>query len=110
MVSIPSKVKGEDIVVYAKKYLGYKYVSGGASPKTGFDCSGFTKYVYNHFGYTISRSSKSQVKNGKEVAKSEIKPGDLIIFKNQALTKEVYTQIWVELLSTLEKSKANAKI
>ena len=90
-----SKVTGEDIVAYAKKYLGYDYVSGGASPKTGFDCSGFTKYVYNHFGYTISRTSKAQAKNGKEVAKSDLQPGDLIIFKNQSLTAIGHVGIYV---------------
>lgn len=90
-----TKVIGTDIVAYAKKYLGYDYVSGGSSPKTGFDCSGFTKYVYNHFGYTISRTSKAQAKNGKEVAKSDLQPGDLIIFKNQSLTAIGHVGIYV---------------
>ena len=90
-----SKVTGADIVAYAKKYLGCKYVLGGTSAKKGFDCSGFTKYVYNHFGYTISRTSKAQAKNGKEVAKSDLQPGDLIIFKNQALTAIGHVGIYV---------------
>lgn len=90
-----SKVTGEDIVAYAKKYLGYDYVLGGSSPSTGFDCSGFTKYVYNHFGYTISRTSKAQATNGKEVAKSDLQPGDLIIFKNQSLTAIGHVGIYV---------------
>ena len=90
-----SKVTGSDIVEFAKKYLGYAYVSGGASPKTGFDCSGFTKYVYNHFGYTLSRTSKAQAKNGKEVAKSDLQPGDLIIFKNQSLTAIGHVGIYI---------------
>jgi len=90
-----SKVSGQDIVEYAKKYLGYDYVLGGTSPKTGFDCSGFTKYVYNHFGYKLSRSSKAQAKNGKEVAKSDLQPGDIIIFKNQSLTAIGHVGIYV---------------
>ena len=90
-----SKVTGTDIVEYAKKYLGYNYVLGGASPKSGFDCSGFTKYVYNHFGYTLSRTSKAQAKNGKEVAKSDLQPGDIIIFKNQSLTAIGHVGIYV---------------
>lgn len=90
-----SKVTGDDIVTFAKKYLNYKYVSGGSSPSTGFDCSGFTKYVYNHFGYTLSRSSKAQAKNGKEVAKSDLQPGDLIIFKNQSLTAIGHVGIYI---------------
>lgn len=90
-----SKVTGDDIVTFAKKYLNYKYVSGGSSPSTGFDCSGFTKYVYNHFGYTLSRTSKAQAKNGKEVAKSDLQPGDLIIFKNQSLTAIGHVGIYI---------------
>lgn len=90
-----SKVTGADIVAYAKKYLGYDYVLGGASPKSGFDCSGFTRYVYNHFGYKISRTSKTQAKDGKEVAKSDLQPGDIIIFKNQALTAIGHVGIYI---------------
>jgi len=90
-----SKTKGEEIVEYAKKYLGYKYVYGGSSPKTGFDCSGLTQYVYKHFGYTISRSSKAQANNGKAVSKSDLQPGDLLIFKNQSLTAIGHVGIYI---------------
>lgn len=90
-----SKITGADIVAYAKKYLGYDYVLGGTSPKSGFDCSGFTKYVYNHFGYTLSRTSKAQAKNGKEVAKSDLQLGDIIIFKNQSLTAIGHVGIYI---------------
>ena len=90
-----SKTTGEDIVEYAKKYLGYKYVLGGTSPKKGFDCSGLTYYVYKHFGYTISRTSKAQAKNGKEVAKKDLQPGDLLIFKNQSLTAIGHVGIYI---------------
>lgn len=72
--------KRKELVAYAKKYLGYKYVSGGSSPKTGFDCSGFTKYVYGHFGYKLNRTSSDQIKNGTKVSKSKLKVGDLLIF------------------------------
>ena len=44
----------EDLVDYAKSFLGTRYVWGGASP-SGFDCSGFTMYVYAHFGYRMSQ-------------------------------------------------------
>lgn len=90
-----SKVTGADIVAYAKKYLGYKYVYGGTSPSTGFDCSGFTYYVYKHFGYTLSRSSVSQATNGKEVAKSNLQPGDLVFYKNTSLTRIGHVGIYI---------------
>lgn len=72
--------KRKELVAYAKKYLGYKYVSGGSSPKTGFDCSGFTKYVYGQFGYSLSRTSSGQASNGTHVDKDDLKQGDLLIF------------------------------
>jgi len=90
-----SKTKGEEIVEYARTFLGYDYVYGGASPKTGFDCSGFTSYVYKKFGYTLSRASTAQAKNGVEVSKDELQPGDLLIFKNQSLTRIGHVGIYI---------------
>ena len=90
-----NKVTGEDIAAYAKKYLGYDYVYGGASPKKGFDCSGLTYYVYKHFGYTLSRSSVAQASNGTKVDKKDLKPGDLVIYKNTALTRIGHVGIYI---------------
>ena len=74
--------KGEEIVNFAKQYLGYKYVAGGGSPSSGFDCSGFTSYVYKNFGYSLSRSASGQLSNGKEVSsKSDLQLGDIVCFK-----------------------------
>lgn len=79
-----SGLTGESVVAFAKKYLGYKYVSGGASPSTGFDCSGFTSYVYKNFGINLSRTSGAQASNGVAVSKSNLKAGDLVIFNNSS--------------------------
>ncbi len=70
---------GAEIVAYAKNYLGSKYVYGGSSP-SGFDCSGFTSYVYKHFGYSLSRSSSAQSGNGRAVGKENLQEGDIICF------------------------------
>ena len=86
---------GTSIVEYAKQYLGYKYVSGGASPSTGFDCSGFTSYVYKHFGISLYRASRDQIKNGVAVEKSDLQPGDLVIFNNDANTAIGHVGIYV---------------
>lgn len=90
-----TKTKGEEIVAYAKKYLGYKYVYGAASPSKGFDCSGLTYYVYKHFGYTLSRSSTGQASNGTKVAKKDLQPGDLVIYKNTSLTRIGHVGIYI---------------
>jgi len=73
---------GQQIVDYAMTFKGYPYVYGGSTP-SGFDCSGFTSYVYKHFGYSISRSSSAQANNGVAVAKSDLQLGDLVLFKGQ---------------------------
>ena len=90
-----SGTTGTAVVEYAKKYLGYKYVSGGASPSKGFDCSGFTTYVYKHFGISLNRSSKDQIKNGVAVEKSNLQPGDLVVFNNDANTKIGHVGIYI---------------
>ncbi len=72
--------KGEKIAEYAEEYKGYKYVSGGSSPSTGFDCSGFTYYIYKHFGYKIARTASAQAGYGTEVDKKDLQPGDLVLF------------------------------
>ena len=68
-----------EIVSYAKKLLGVKYVWGGNTPK-GFDCSGFVKYVYGHFDLSIERVASSQAKQGTAVSKANLKAGDLVFF------------------------------
>lgn len=71
---------GQAIVNEAKKYLGTKYVYGGNSPSTGFDCSGLVQYVCRKVGVSVSRSSRAQYGNGVAVSRSNLQPGDLIFF------------------------------
>ena len=75
---------GEAVVSYAKQYLGYRYVSGGANPSSGFDCSGFTTYVYKNFGVSLNRTSRDQIKNGVAVDKTNLQPGDIVIFNGES--------------------------
>lgn len=69
------------VVSTAKKYLGYNYVYGGCGP-SGFDCSGFTQYVYNQTGISIPRTTTSQANVGKTLTKSQVQPGDLVVFSD----------------------------
>ncbi len=77
---------GEQIVAYAMQFEGCSYVYGAAGPNS-FDCSGLTKYVYNHFGYTLNRSANDQYNNGTTISKSELQPGDLVLFKSGSSSK-----------------------
>jgi cell wall-associated NlpC family hydrolase len=69
----------QQIVDYSKTLQGIKYVYGGYSTK-GFDCSGFTKYVYAHFGITVPRSSSQYVSFGKKVAREDLRASDILLF------------------------------
>ena len=78
--SVPASSNGSSIVATAKQYLGYKYVYGGSSPSTGFDCSGFTSYVFKQHGISLSRTAAGQYGNGVAVSRANLQPGDLVMF------------------------------
>ena len=69
------------IVSVAQNYLGVPYVWGGTSP-SGFDCSGFTQYVFRQCGYSINRTADAQYSNGSYVSYDSLQAGDLVFFAN----------------------------
>lgn len=76
-----TSTKGEQVIAYAKQFLGNRYVYGGTSLTNGTDCSGFTMRVYEHFGYSIPRTSTTQRSAGKAVSSlSAAKAGDIICY------------------------------
>lgn len=78
--NVPASGNGSSIVATAKKYLGYKYTYGGSSPSTGFDCSGFTSYVFRQHGKSLNRTAAGQYSNGVAVSRANLQPGDLVMF------------------------------
>ena len=68
------------LVAYAKQFLGNPYLYGGTSLTEGADCSGFTQGVFAHFGITTGRSSRDQAEKGREIAISDVQPGDLLFY------------------------------
>lgn len=74
-----SSVSGDRVVAKAAEYLGTPYRYGGSSP-AGFDCSGFTKYIFSQFDISLNRSSSDQYSNGVAVSRDELLPGDLVFF------------------------------
>lgn len=67
------------IVAYASNFLGRSYQWGGNGPST-FDCSGFVKYVYAHFGVSLPRVASDQQNSGNPVSREQLEPGDLVFF------------------------------
>lgn len=75
--SLPSQDNG--VINYSYKFLGIPYLWGGNTPD-GFDCSGFLQYVYAHFGVKIRRTTYDQIKDGIEISRNQLQPGDLVFF------------------------------
>lgn len=69
-----------NVVSYASSFLGTRYILGGASP-SGFDCSGFTMYVYGKYGVNLTHSARAQANVGTAVDRANLQAGDLVLFK-----------------------------
>lgn len=91
-----SNSNASEVVNYAKQYLGYPYIVGGKNPSTGFDCSGFTRYVFLNFGYSLGATASSQTSIGTEVSRDNLKPGDLVLFLNEEKTGIGHTGIYID--------------
>jgi cell wall-associated NlpC family hydrolase len=63
------------------QYLGIPYQWGGASPSTGFDCSGLTTYVFAQVGISLPHHAASQYQLGTPVSRDQLQPGDLVFFR-----------------------------
>ena len=92
-----STIKAEEIVSYAKEFIGVPYVYGGASP-SGFDCSGFTMYVFDHFGISMRHGAQAQAKLGEKVSADKsskssllnnLEVGDLVFFLDYETMDEI---------------------
>ncbi len=72
-------VDGYALVGTALALRGIPYRNGGTDP-TGFDCSGFTQYVFAQYGIALAREVREQFKQGKKIGSNDLAPGDLIFF------------------------------
>jgi cell wall-associated NlpC family hydrolase len=76
----PQVKRGEKIARFAKTFIGVRYVYGGSSPRTGFDCSGLVAYVYHHFGVSLPHYTVALFGRGHRVGRKAMRPGDLVFF------------------------------
>jgi cell wall-associated NlpC family hydrolase len=87
------------IIRYAATFKGIDYVWGGNTPFSGFDCSGYTKYVFKHFGITLPRTSYLQADYARRVSEAARLPGDLVFFASNGVVHHVgiyagYGKMW----------------
>lgn len=79
--TVKDSVTGRDIIEKAKEFIGVPYRYGQMNPKRGFDCSGFTSYVFRSLDIDLTRTSRSQFAEGTEVGdRRELQEGDLVFF------------------------------
>ncbi|MEO5968232.1 MAG: C40 family peptidase [Ferruginibacter sp.] len=80
-VNINTKdISASEVVDFAKTLQGVPYRYGSTVKEKGFDCSGFINYVFNNFGISVPRTSKSFTNAGKSIPSLNSKPGDIILF------------------------------
>ncbi|MFP5214168.1 MAG: C40 family peptidase [Acidobacteriota bacterium] len=70
-----------DVAQTARMCIGAPYRYGGTSPESGFDCSGFTMWVYSRNRIRLPRQTSDQMNAGKKVAPDELRTGDLVFFE-----------------------------
>ena len=72
------------VITVAKRYVGVRYVWGGSKPRPGFDCSGYTKYVFKKLGKTLPRTSRAQRAHVRKVSRASARKGDLVFFHSSS--------------------------
>jgi len=77
------------VVDKAKQYVGSTYKYAGTNPSSGFDCSGFTFFVFKEFNVEVSPSSAEQSKQGYKVSLDRVKPADLVFFGDEKRIQHV---------------------
>jgi cell wall-associated NlpC family hydrolase len=77
----PARVAGSTALAAARSQLGAPYRFGGASPATGFDCSGLVLWSYRQQGVSLPRSTRQQIRAGRAVARTALREGDLVFFQ-----------------------------
>jgi len=78
--TVPAGPGHPEAATIALRYLGIPYLWGGASPATGFDCSGLVMYVYAQLGISLPHYAAAQYQLGTPVDRSQLQPGDLVFF------------------------------
>lgn len=108
----PASVDTTSVISAAYSLLGSKYTYGGNNPSTGFDCSGFVQYIYSAVGKSIGRSSSAQLNNGFAVERSNIQPGDIVIWSTQSNNAPTHASIYVgdgSIIHAINSSKGVQK-
>lgn len=103
-------VNGQDIVNYAKQFLGTPYVFGGDDLKRGIDCSGLVQQVYKKFGLSVPRVTYDQIGVGKAIGMNDLQPGDMIFFDYGGRAGPDHVGIYLGKGKFIEAPKPGTKV
>jgi cell wall-associated NlpC family hydrolase len=81
-VAAAPSATAQNAIAVASQFIGTPYHFGGASPATGFDCSGLAQYAYGQSGVTLPRVAADQFKVGQPVDRASLQPGDIVFFQD----------------------------
>lgn len=80
----PRPVRADSVVRFALAQLGTNYCYAGSSPATGFDCSGFVRFVFGRFAVDMPHSTTMLIEVGRAVPRAQARPGDIVVFTGTA--------------------------
>ena len=86
---------GTRVAREATTQIGKPYLTGGASPQRGFDCSGLVYWAYGRHGIQIPRTTAGQAKTGSAVSRSRLMPGDIVVFSEPSSPNKLHTGIFI---------------
>jgi uncharacterized protein YgiM (DUF1202 family) len=101
--------RAQKLIDYAKKFLGTKYNYGGESP-AGFDCSGYTMFIYAEFGYKLPHNALSQMKMGGMIKRGELTMGDLVFFSTKRTSTINHVGIYIGDNAFIHASSGSGRI
>ena len=90
----PPPAQAQRVVKTAYSQMGKKYRLGGASPSKGFDCSGLVYWVYRKNGVKVPRVTVDQARAGRAVSRSQLRPGDIVVFRTGRSPRGLHTGIY----------------
>ncbi len=108
--SAPTSAYGQKVVKTASSQLGVKYVLGGTSPSTGFDCSGLIYWAYKEHGIKVPRVTKDQAYAGIPAPMNKLEAGDILVFASSSAPNNLHTALYIGNQKFIHSPNSRSKV